>query len=76
METMQATSSIYADSHTGSAFLPAAYKPTVVACEAEQESMSLQEYGSCVQGFLVGLMLEGALALCLYGMYRLGHILP
>ena len=41
---------------------------------ANPQSLSIREYGICIQTFVVGLCLEGVLALCLYGVYHIGHV--
>jgi len=43
------------------------------ALESESNSLSLQEYGTCFHGFLLGLCLEVTLALGLYGVYYVSH---
>lgn len=44
-----------------------------LAQETRPAHLSIRHYGICLQGFLVGLCLEGALALCLYGLYRVAY---
>ncbi len=36
-------------------------------------SFSFREYSTCLHGFLLGLCIEGGLALGLYGLYYIGH---
>jgi hypothetical protein len=70
---MQATASLPMEVQTVPAMISPACEPSF-AQENNLESLSIREYGNCVQGFLVGLCLEGVLALCLYGVYHIGHI--
>jgi hypothetical protein len=43
--------------------------------ESGTASFSIQEYGTCLHGFLLGLCIEGGLALALYGLYVVGHMI-
>jgi hypothetical protein len=43
--------------------------------ESESASLSIQEYGSCLHGFFLGLCIQGGLALALYGLYVVGHMI-
>jgi hypothetical protein len=45
-----------------------------VANVADRKPASLRQYLECLRGFLAGLCLQGALALCFYGMYEFGHM--
>ena len=73
---MQANATLSAKYQTDAAMLCSVCEPPALATETPQGTASIREYGNCIRGFVVGLCLEGALALCLYGMYHLGHILP
>jgi hypothetical protein len=42
---------------------------------SQSASLSIQEYGTCLHGFLLGLCIEGGLALGLYGLYYVGHLI-
>jgi hypothetical protein len=72
---MQATATLLMDAHTGSASMSPVCEPSSFALETDFESSSIQVHGNCIQGFLVGLCLEGVLALCLYGVYHIGHVI-
>ncbi len=52
-----------------------AYEDSALRRESKSTSLSLQEYGTCFHGFLLGLCLQGALALGLYGVYCISHII-
>jgi hypothetical protein len=65
----------FADAQTSSAMLSSVCEAPAFTSETYEATASYREYGSCIQGFMVGLFLEAALALCLYGMYHLGHVL-
>jgi hypothetical protein len=43
--------------------------------DSETGTLSIQEYGTCLHGFLLGLCIEGGLALALYGLYVVGHMI-
>jgi hypothetical protein len=72
---MQATATIFAEAQTRFTLGPSVCETPALQRETHRETASIREYGNCVQGFVAGLCLEGALALCLYGMYHIGHIL-
>lgn len=74
IEKMQATATLPMEAQNVPAMISPAGEPSSFAQEAELESLSIREYGNCVQGFLAGLCLEGVLALCLYGVYHIGHV--
>jgi len=68
-------SALLEDRHTTSVLRSSVCEDAVLRKESESNSLSLREYGSCFQGFLLGLCLEGALALCLYGVYYVSHVI-
>ena len=72
---MQATASLPLKKQTAFAMKSPAADTSSLAQSANLESFTIQEYGNCIQAFVVGLCLEGALALCLYGVYHIGHII-
>ena len=71
---MQATATLPMDAHAGPGLMSFECEPSSFASETDLESLSIRESGNCIQGFLVGLSLEGVLALCLYGVYHIVHI--
>jgi tetrahydromethanopterin S-methyltransferase subunit B len=71
---MQATASLPIEVQTVTAMTSPAAQSSSFAQDANLESLSIREYGNCIQGFVVGLCLEGVLALCLYGVYHIGYI--
>lgn len=71
---MQATASLRMEAQTIPATTSIAVESSSFAQDANEDSLSMREYGNCVQGFVVGLCLEGVLALCLYGVYHIGYI--
>jgi hypothetical protein len=64
-------SALLKDRHTGSVLRSSVCEGP--ALESESNSLSLQEYGTCFHGFLLGLCLEVTLALGLYGVYYVSH---
>jgi hypothetical protein len=70
---MGTTASILGNAPTDSRFLSSACEPHALAKQAPPAHLSIRHYGICLQGFLVGLCLEGALALCLYGLYQVAY---
>jgi hypothetical protein len=72
---MQANATASVSSPTGTVMLCSEGGAPALARETRHLSASIRVYGSCVKGFMAGLCMEGALALCLYGIYHLGHIL-
>jgi tetrahydromethanopterin S-methyltransferase subunit B len=70
---MQAMASLPMEAHTGTAMISPVCEPSFTP-NSNLESLTIREYGNCMQGFLVGLCLEGVLALCLYGVYHIGHL--
>ena len=72
---MHASATLPMEAQTVSAMISPACEASSFAQESDLESLSMQEYGNCIQGFLVGLCLEGVLALCLYGVYHIGHVI-
>jgi hypothetical protein len=75
IETMHATASLPMKAQIVPAMISPACESSSFSQETELESLSIREYGNCMQGFLVGLCLEGVLALCLYGVYHIGHVI-
>ena len=71
---MQA-SSLLENCQTVAELRSSAYEGSAVRTESKSTSLSLQEYGTCFHGFLLGLCLEGALALGLYGVYCVSHVI-
>ncbi|MFZ0301706.1 MAG: hypothetical protein WAL75_03435 [Terracidiphilus sp.] len=71
---MQATTSLPLKAQTAFAMSSSAIDAASLVQDANLESLTIREYGNCIQGFFVGLCLEGVLALCLYGVYHIGHI--
>jgi len=67
-------SALLEDRQTASAMRSSVFQNSA-ARESQSDSLSLREYGSCFQGFLLGLCLEGALGLCLYGVYYVSHVI-
>jgi len=66
---------ILEDRHTATALRSSVCEDSSLRIESESNSLSLREYGSCFHGFLLGLCLEGSLALCLYGVYYVTHVI-
>jgi tetrahydromethanopterin S-methyltransferase subunit B len=75
IEAMHATASLPMEAQTLPAMISPSRESSSFAQETDLESLSIREYGNCMQGFLVGLCLEGVLALCLYGVYHIGHVI-
>jgi len=71
---MQATASLPLEAQTTFAMTSSAVESSSFGQDANLESLTIREYGNCIQGFFVGLCLEGVLALCLYGVYHIGHV--
>lgn len=74
IDTMLTTASILRNAPTDAMFLSSACEPRALAKEELPAHLSIRHYGICLQGFLVGLCLEGALALCLYGLYQVAYV--
>jgi hypothetical protein len=74
-ETMQAPAVGGTNAKAGTAFMNSVYSQAAPMEEMRQQSPSISVYGRCIRGFMVGICLEGVLALCLYGIYHLGQIL-
>ena len=74
IEIMQAMATLPMDAHAGPGLMSFECEPSSFASETNLESFSIRESGNCIQGFLVGLCLEGGFALCLYGIYHIQHI--
>jgi hypothetical protein len=70
---MGTTVSALRGTHTDSMLLSAASESRTLVQEARPAHLSIRHYGICLQGFVVGLCLEGALALCLYGLYQFAY---
>jgi hypothetical protein len=68
-------SAILEDRHTATALRNSVCEGSALTIESESNSLSLQEYGTCFHGFLLGLCLEGTLALGLYGIYYVSHVI-
>ena len=68
---METAVSLLKDTHTDTSLLSSASVP----CDPANGTgrASIRHYGICLQGFLVGLCLEGALALCLCALYRIAY---
>jgi hypothetical protein len=73
-EKMSASASLPLEMQTIPAMTSPAVQASSIAQDANLDSLSIREYGNCIQGFVVGLCLEGVLALCLYGIYHIGHV--
>jgi hypothetical protein len=73
-EKMSASASLPLEMQTIPAMTSPAGQASSIAQDANLDSLSIREYGNCIQGFVVGLCLEGVLALCLYGIYHIGHV--
>jgi hypothetical protein len=71
---MQATASFNLKAQTVPAMTNTAVEAASFSQDANEDSLSMKEYGNCIQGFVAGLFLEGVLALCLYGVYHIGQI--
>ena len=71
---MPAATSLPLEMQTVPAMTSPAVQAFSISQDANLESLSFREYGTCIQGFVVGLCLEGVLALCLYGVYHIGHV--
>jgi hypothetical protein len=71
---MQVSASLPLEVQTVPAVTSPAVQASFISQDANLESLSIREYGSCLQGFVAGLCLEGMLALCLYGVYHIGHV--
>jgi hypothetical protein len=71
---MGTTASILSNAPTDSNFLSSACEPRALAKGALPAHLSIRHYGICLQGFLVGLCLEGVLALGLYGLYQVAYV--
>jgi len=72
---MQVSTAILQNRPTAPALRTATREGLTFENTRAQESLSIREYGSCFHGFFLGLCLEGALALCLYGIYLFGHVI-
>jgi hypothetical protein len=72
---MQATTATFEEAQNRFTMVSSVREPSALQRETHKSTASIREYASCAQGFVAGLCLEGALALCLYGMYHIGHIL-
>jgi hypothetical protein len=72
---MQATTATFDEAQTRFTMASSVCEPSALQRETHKSTASIREYANCAQGFVAGLCLEGALALCLYGMYHIGHIL-
>lgn len=70
---MGTTVSVLRGTHTDSMLLSSACESRTLAQETRPAHLCIRNYGICLQGFLVGLCLEGALALCLYGLYQVAY---
>jgi hypothetical protein len=71
---MQA-SAILENRHAAPILRSSAYEVSATRNASNSASLSLREYGTCFHGFLLGLCLEGAFALCLYGVYYVSHVI-
>lgn len=74
IEIMQAMATLPMDAHAGPGLMSFECEPSSFASETELEPLSIRESGNCIQGFLVGLCLEGVFALCIYSVYHVVHI--
>jgi hypothetical protein len=72
---MHVTATLPMEAQTVPAMISPAREVSSFAQESDLGSLSMQGHGNCIKGFLVGLCLEGALALCLYGVYHIGHVI-
>ncbi len=70
---MGTTASMLRDAPTDSMFSSSAWESRAIGNQEPPAHLSIRHYGICLQGFLVGLCLEGALALCLYGLYQVAY---
>jgi hypothetical protein len=68
-------SALLEDRHNATAMRSSVCEGSALTIESESNSLSLQEYGTCLHGFLLGLCLEGTLALGLYGIYYISHVI-
>jgi hypothetical protein len=71
---MHVTASVLTDAHAGPVLLSSEYEAPAFAKGSDWESVSGQQDGNCFRGILLGFCLEGALGLCLYGMWQVWHI--
>jgi hypothetical protein len=71
---MQATATLPTDAHAGPGLMSFDCELSFFASETDLETLSIRKSGNCIQGFLVGICLEGVFALCLYGVYHIVHI--
>ena len=74
IETVQATAVGATNPEPSTAFVNSVHAQTA-ANEVDQQGRPISLYGRCIRGFMVGLCLEGVLALCIYGIYHLHQIL-
>jgi hypothetical protein len=71
---MQATASLPIKAQPVFATPSLATEASSLVQDANPEPFSIREYGNFIHAFVAGLCLEGVLALCLYGVYHIGHI--
>ena len=72
---MQATAVGAANAEAGTALVNSIYSQNSTGEGIDPQGPSISVYGRCLRGFMVGLCLEGVLALGLYAMYHLGRFL-
>ncbi len=70
---MGATVSILSNTQSDCILLSSARETSSYAKESGGASTSIRHYAICLQVFVVGLCLEGVLALCLYGLYHVAY---
>lgn len=71
---MRATASLPLETRPIFAMTSPASEASSLVQDVKAQSLFVRAYGNCVQAFVVGLCLEGVLALCLYGVYHIGHV--
>ena len=73
IDTLRAPVSILSNTQSDCIVLSSAREPSSYAKESGSASTSVRHYAICLQVFVVGLCLEGALALCLFGLYHVAY---
>jgi hypothetical protein len=71
---MHATASLPMKAQTVFATPSLATEASSLVQDHNPEPLSIREYANFVHAFVAGLCLEGVLALCLYGVYHIGHV--
>lgn len=71
---MNTTASFIGDAQTGPVLQSSVSETRAYVSGAVKAPGTFRLYGECLRGFLAGLCLQGALALCFYGMYVFGHM--